>query len=422
MPSNIVLITTAFPSSSVTEEVFVTPELEALAREFDRVIIVPLMSRGAIIDIDIPGVTVDYGIARHIFTRFKPSKLPYLLAPYTLGKIGRIIKESDSAGQFVSKCFFCMNVASLRGLFKKLAKRHGLLPEDTVYYTFWFDHATTALAEMSRDFPLTFVSRAHGYDVYDLAYGRNRVRFLRDFTLSRITSLYPVARKGMEYLDRLYPGHRDKMNVRLLGSVKPDKSFITRCHDAGDDTVTILSVARVSPEKRVLLNLDFVKSLALMYPDKRIEWIHVGDGPLMNELRDRCSADRLPANLKIDLKGSLPNAEIHDIYKENTIDWTLLLSESEGTPITICESFSYGVPVIATRVGGVPDMIDAGSGVLVDADMPVSEMAEAICPYISSHDSYLKLKAGAFSRWLDNYDSASLRQKFAKELASLLNN
>lgn len=421
MPSNLVLITTAYPSSSVTEEVFVSSELEALSREFDRVIIVPLLKIGNVAAIDIPNVIVEPLVMEHTFTRFKPSKLSFLFTSYSLGKLKRIAGESDSISQFIAKWLYCVNVTVLRRLFEKLAVKYGLSPDNTVYYTFWFDHATAALAEISRHAPIKFVSRGHGHDVYDLKYGRNQVRFLRDFTLSRMSALYLVARKGIEYLDKLYPGHRDKMYLRLLGSIKPDKDFITKCHDTTDDTITILSTARVSPEKRVLLNLDFVKTLAATHPGKRIEWIHVGDGLQMNELRSRCSDKHLPENLKIELKGSLPNEKIHHIYKEKIIDWSLLLSESEGTPIAICESLSYGVPVIATPVGGVPDMIDAETGVLVGTNAPVSEMAGAINTYLSDHDSYLKLKASAFTRWLITYDSTTLRQEFAKELASLLN-
>lgn len=417
MPRNVLLITTAFPSESVTEEVFVTPDVEALSREFDRVIIAPLLLKGNAKKINIPNVTVDYTIARHIFTRFKPSKLPYLLSPYVISKYRKIAKESRSFKQFLDKSIYCLNVAIHRKMLEQITRRHNLDQKSTVYYTFWFDYATAALSLMPS---CVYVSRAHGYDVYDTRYGKYRLGPVRDYTLSHIKALYPVSRAGLEYLDNLYPGHREKMHLRLLGSEKKDKDFITRCHNAQDKAITILSTARVSPEKRVLKNLDFVKNLASARKDIAVKWIHVGDGPQMEELRRQSSTSSSPSNLKIELLGNLPNDEIHRIYHEEIIDWTLLLSESEGTPIAICESFSYGVPVIATMVGGVPDMFTPGTGVLIAPDASSEEIVKAVNPHINDYNTFLQMKAAAHGRWKDKFNSSELRQKFAKELAALI--
>lgn len=416
MLRNVVLITTAFPSDSVTEEVFVTPEVKALSREFDRVIIVPMLLIGEVADINLPNVTVDYTIARHLYSRFKPSKLPYLLSPYLLGKYRSIARESDSLKRFIDKSLFCVNVATHRKMLKQVARHWNLAPESTVYYTFWFDYATAALSEMR----CTFISRAHGYDIYDTRYGKYRLSTVRDLTLSRITALYPASQAGLDYIDNLYPGHRDKMHLRLLGSVKSDRKFITRCHTSADNAVTIFSTARVSPEKRVLSNLEFVKSLALSHPAIAVKWIHAGDGPQMEELRHKCNSGILPANLEIDLKGKLSNNEIHRIYHEETIDWTLLLSESEGSPITICESFSYGVPVIATKVGGVPDMFTTDTGLLVSPDASPEEIVREVTPYLGDDTTMTRMKQAACERWENRFDGETLRREFAKEVAGLI--
>lgn len=170
----------------------------------------------------------------------------------------------------------------------------------------------------------------------------------------------------------------------------------------------------------MLKNLDFVKNLASARKDIAVKWIHVGDGPQMEELRRQSTTGSLPSNLKIELLGNLPNDEIHRIYHEEIIDWTLLLSESEGTPIAICESFSYGVPVIATMVGGVPDMFTPGTGVLIAPDASSEDIVKAVTPYINDYNTFLQMKAAAHGRWKDKFNSSELRQKFAKELAALI--
>lgn len=421
MRRNLLLVTTAFPSRNLTEEAFVLPEIESLSRHFDKVLIVPMLDSGQSIAIDWPNVEVDFSVAKKMACRFKLSKLKRLVTPAVIKSSPAVIAESKSLKNFFEKSFFIANSHLLSKLFNKLCRCHGLSLTDTVFYTFWFDHATSALVEMAGgDERVRIVSRAHGHDVYDLVTGQNRFRRLRELTLQRITSLYPVSAAGADYLNRLYPGHRDKMHLRPLGSQKPLRDAIAKCHTDADNRLTFFSTARVAPEKRVSKNLDLVIEVAHKFPDKLITWIHVGDGPLMSRLEDKCATERLPDNLTVKLLGALPNEKVHQIYMSETIDFFILLSSSEGSPVSICESLSYGVPVIATNVGGVGDMFSPCEGLLVDENSSPADIAASLVAIVNDRQRYLAMKSAAFSRWSSCYDSEALREDFSKELASLL--
>jgi glycosyltransferase involved in cell wall biosynthesis len=65
-------------------------------------------------------------------------------------------------------------------------------------------------------------------------------------------------------------------------------------------------------------------------------------------------------------------------YSCNDVTALLSLSVSEGLPVSMIEAHSYGIPVVACEVGGVPEIVNEQTGILIDSDATVSQMATAI--------------------------------------------
>ena len=229
-----------------------------------------------------------------------------------------------------------------------------------------------------------------------------------------------MSEAGAAALNGFYPGFEDRIKVRHLGSSKPEPDSLSRPNDPDSGCLTFLSVARAVPGKGIMRNLAFAAAVARRYPDRTIRWIHVGDGPEMTNLRSQCDRERtaLP-NLTVDLRGALPNSGVHDLYRSEKIDWLLLFSDSEGLPIAICEGLSYGVPVIATAVGGVPEIVTPEAGVTVAPDAAPDEIADRVAGYFCDPDSYLALRRSAFELWKRSFSSDALRVHFAAEIAGL---
>ena len=97
-------------------------------------------------------------------------------------------------------------------------------------------------------------------------------------------------------------------------------------------------------------------------------WL-AGEGP------ERAAIERRIAERGLDepvrLLGTVPHAELLGMYRDGRVDCVVLPSLHEGLSVALVEAMAYGVPVIATGVGGVPELLEDGAGVLVppgDAD------------------------------------------------------
>ncbi|MDE5959397.1 MAG: glycosyltransferase, partial [Muribaculaceae bacterium] len=183
----------------------------------------------------------------------------------------------------------------------------------------------------------------------------------------------------------------------------------------GDSAFTLMSIARVAPEKRVDLLCRCLCHWAGTHPSRQVSWIHVGDGPLTDTLRRE--AAKAPANLTIELPGALPNAEVHRLLATRHVDITAMLSRSEGLGLAACESMAYGVPVMATDVGGLPETINDRTGVLLSPDPTPEEFARRLD---EAMPRLPQMRPEARMRWAENFDASRLRREFAHEIRNML--
>ena len=116
----------------------------------------------------------------------------------------------------------------------------------------------------------------------------------------------------------------------------------------------VLYVGRLVPEKGLRELLHATRHLAATRPQARV--IFVGDGPLYTELAATLAAE--PA-LPLQLAGSQAPAEVARWMVAS--DLVTLPSYAEGHPNVLVEALACGRPVVATPVGGIPEVVDAAS-------------------------------------------------------------
>ena len=140
-----------------------------------------------------------------------------------------------------------------------------------------------------------------------------------------------------------------------------DEARRARCrsHYAAPDELILMHLSNFRPVKRVT---DVIGIFALVAREIPAQLVLVGDGP------DRSAAERLAHDLGI-------HARVHFLGKQERVsellalaDLLLMPSEMESFGLAALEAMACKVPSIATRVGGVPELIDDGvTGLLFSA-------------------------------------------------------
>jgi glycosyltransferase involved in cell wall biosynthesis len=123
----------------------------------------------------------------------------------------------------------------------------------------------------------------------------------------------------------------------------------------------ILCVAHLVPLK----GHAYLFEAATLLKDRgrRVELLLAGDGPIRRGLKRL--AERLGIASQTIFLGEVPHETLMEFYSEGRVTMTVLPSLTEGVPVSLIEAMSYGVPVIATAVGGVSELVGEGAGVLV---------------------------------------------------------
>ena len=134
---------------------------------------------------------------------------------------------------------------------------------------------------------------------------------------------------------------------------------------SGEDFV-VGWVSRMSREKGPDVMLE-----AIAATDDSIRLSMIGTGPELHRLTDQ--ARRLRVMPRVKWHGSIANAG----RLLRAFDAVVLSSRTEGTPIILLEAMHASVPIIATRVGGTPDVVSSDDAILVPAEDPQA-IAEAI--------------------------------------------
>jgi len=216
------------------------------------------------------------------------------------------------------------------------------------------------------------INGAHGREAEDPQGRRKRHRMLRRLLVPFYDCCYANSR-AMEAWNRECIGVPVERSRFLPNGVDTER-FIPGPERIGAGAV-VGTVGRLDPVKDQSTLID-----ALVLLHRRVAAVRliiVGDGPCLRALRQRAEQRGVGHLCSI-----VSRTDVLPLLQQMTV--FVLPSLAEGTPGAVLEAMACGLPVVASRVGGVPELIADGiSGTLVDPGN-AQAMARAIERYIRS--------------------------------------
>ena len=298
----------------------------------------------------------------------------------------------------------CKKIIQILGLNKKNKI------EDAVLYSYRFEYQPYVMYLLRGYFENPkMVARAHRYDLYE-EHNSDSYIPLRELLLDTLDTVYLISEDGKEYLANRFPEFRDKLSVSRLGTL----DYGVEVHHT-NNYIKIVSCSNMVPVKRV----DRIIDVLCCIKDIPVEWIHFGGGELVKEIQNYAK-EKLDSNsnIRYSFLGKIENKKVLNYYKEEDIDLFISLSESEGIPVSIMEAMSFGIPCIATDVGGTREIVVSGNnGWLLGEDYAVEAVAEIIKDYFTfTTERTAQLRNNARLFWKQKYDADKNYRKFVNEL------
>ena len=416
---SLVLFTNKYPYGS---EIFLENELKSISGHFVNIIIIPSTEGENVVRYLPENATTENGYARFIASSDFSKKRMFIYGLRLLFSSGFFLRQvirkplTYAHPKAIKRLLLWMGrSAILSKWILSFIQNENIDPHHTVFYSYWLNFNAVALSILrKKGIKIKIVSRAHGFDLYDERSPWPHVSCKFE-VLPQLMKVFPISLDGYQYLKRYYPLYDNKYQVSRLGVTDPRHNTF---YSQDSAVIKILSASNVIDIKRVTLILEALYVLAKTNTTIHFYWDHYGDGPKMKELVLLNNQNSFE-NLTVKLHGRVPNERVHHHYSEADIDVFINVSKFEGIPFSIMEAHSYGVPVIATNVGGTLEIVNNENGLLLDSNPSPGLVAKAILDVCENREKWIRKRTLSKENWSLNFNAEHNFELFAKTIREL---
>lgn len=173
------------------------------------------------------------------------------------------------------------------------------------------------------------------------------------------------------------------IDANWLNGQEDADATVTTHHESGDSRKReriVLAVGRLSKEKAFNDLIAALGQLRRLRPELLVRLLIVGDGPERQRLEQMTRGRGLQD--RVTLLGHVSDPRPY--YRK--ADVVAISSVSEGSPNVVLEAMSAGVPLVATAVGGIPEILSSGETALLVAPQNPTALADAMSVLLSNPD------------------------------------
>lgn len=377
--SKIFIYTSLYPYSQGSES-FLNTEMNIASKFGYDITLIPMCKDPFCRNIP-NGVSIDNALCDCGFL----NKLNAFCRIFYSGMLSKALRDEDKPQKPTHWIDFCKYLYGISLVYFDV-KQRARITESCVFYSYWMFYAPAAFVWYKRHNSHCvhkFVTRGHGSDIYATIVGTYLP--MRHYMMSGIDAVYSVSNYGLLFLKKRFPLCQDKIFLSRLGVC--DNSSHVSIVKSGEK-IKLISCAYMVPLKRIPLLYRSIRNLASANTGTQFVWRHFGIGPEYHTLMAEIARDGELNNLEVEMMGQKSNEEILLDYRENGYNCFLSVSTSEGIPVSMMEAISSGIPIVATDVGGVSEIVTPKTGKLITVDFSQKEFDEAVLEVIGKQKEY----------------------------------
>ncbi|MDD3333927.1 MAG: glycosyltransferase [Eubacteriales bacterium] len=410
MPKTVIYLSSCGIHPDGKPDPFMMQELPWLTRHFGRVVMV---SFAGVATLDEKGV--DFPLARVGLA----APHSWLAAPFSKDfwkEVAHLFREHKMTPVALAKLFLFTRRGLKMHYWTERVLR-GCTEGQTVLYSCWMSFDGYAAALSKRKHPKTrCVVRGHAFDI-DIERNPMNPYLMKRMIADVADGLYFISRVAKDQFQEYMRGTVKPSKVRVLamGSGGEPISGCKRAPRFAQGILRVVSCAQLIPIKQVPILVEALSR----WEGGALHWTHIGGGPGMEELR-RMVEEKLDSkqNIIYELMGTVDNADVNRMYEKRSYDVFINTSQKEGVPVSMMEAMRYGIPVIAPKVGGIPELVHQDAGYLYLPEEGSDGVLKRLNMLADLSESETdKMRQAAMKHWNRDCCSSALLPKLFPEVA-----
>lgn len=382
--SQLILFTNGYPYGN--GETFLENEIPYLSYSFDNILIIASSNEDIFNSPNrIPG-NIDNVSVIKCYTKHRPFLYRFLGLRY----LGSYVKIQNPKLMLSS----LLIVGRLKYIYKKIKKPVGFFANaNTIAYSYWLTLAPLAIWTRKNNHNIIkTISRAHRYDLYTDMHPWNFEPVKRQ-CLKKLDSIYSCSEDGKAYLKKNYSDIVS--NCKIEASFLGTNNYGITISSLKDRDISFVTCSTDAPVKNIPF---FAKAFSsLISNNSHVMWRCIGFNP--NEEIKKILGEKIIKE-HCTFLGKLKNKDVINYYKQNDITFFVNVSKSEGIPVSIMEAQSFGIPVIASNVGGTGEIVNNDNGLIFDANMSVDDFVKLLIKAINfSEEEYQRKRYLSRKTW-----------------------